>query len=193
MKQLILKTSIITLVSIFLAAIMVFGVLTVFFPKSLVNISYDLGNKNLAVWYSERAFEKSKAETDLQDLLYRANEIKKYDVVIKHSPTYFDTQSFENLSNTEKNYFAGKYAISLYNVGSAHTTIFEFVDDYNGGQYFSMNPYEYMIYAFDCGESNYSVEFLNLLKSKLESILVNDGSNTLITNDIAVIDKLLLN
>ena len=193
MKNIVLKTALMTLALVFALIIMVFGVLTLWFPKTLINISSDMGMRSVAVWYSERAYEKSNSESDLKDLLFRANQNKDYDRTVKYSSEFFSTDTYKSLNIQDKNYFAGHYAVALYNVGTESSVIFNFIDGYNQGEYAVNNPYEYLVYSFDKNESKYDSAFLTALKTCLEDKKsgLADDNLARINESISVLEKLL--
>lgn len=193
MKGIIWKTVLITLVCLLGVIILVFGILTLVAPKTLVDFNSALGNESLAIWYSERAYEKSQSSDDLYDLLCRANENKDYNRSVKYTPIFMETEKFKSLTN-EKNYFVGKYVVASYNLQTNSNLIFDFIDSYNGNTYLSMNPYEYLIFSFNTNESSYDSTFLTALKQRLLQVktTVSVNEQALIDSDITIIDKLLV-
>ena len=70
MKKTILKTAIITIVSLVAAAVVTFSLIVIISPKTMGKIYYDLGSKNNAVRLYERQYNtKGKTFEDLKDFI----------------------------------------------------------------------------------------------------------------------------
>ncbi len=172
-----------------------FGMLTWLSPKTLVAPCSALGNEGLALWYSERAYEKSKDDNDLRDLLYRANRQNDFEKVAKYSPTYLLSPLYQAETKENQDYFAGEYAVAFYAQTKDVSSVCVFADSYIGAQgYFKDNPYQYLIYSFAKGRCSCDSNGLTQFKAKLQSILAGttDGATmTRINTDVSLINNLL--
>ena len=65
MKKVIVKSVTITLILVLLLSTIISVVLCLFFPKTISNLSFKVGNYDLAVTYSEKSYEKDPSVENL--------------------------------------------------------------------------------------------------------------------------------
>ncbi len=122
MKKVIIKSVIITLILILLFVTSFSLVLCLGFPKTVSNLSFRIGNYDLAVTYSEKAYEKNQTTENLVDLVEKSIVAKNYQINGKYAGLLLVDENFKNdiLPNKENGYFnyiAKFYVKSLYSLG----------------------------------------------------------------------------
>ncbi len=119
MKKVIIKSVIITLILILLFVASFSLVLCLFFPKTVSNLSFRIGNYDLAVTYSEKAYEKNQSTENLVDLVEKSIVAKNYNLNSKYAGFLLVDENFLNniLPNKQDGYFnyiSISYVKSLY-------------------------------------------------------------------------------
>ena len=95
MNKLVLKTAIVTVCSLLALFVLVTGALCLFAPSAMVKVTSSLGWDNAALYFSEKQYVKTGAESDLEDLLYRAGATRAYDKLVIYSPDMIDGENFQ--------------------------------------------------------------------------------------------------
>ena len=95
MKKLIIKTAAITLAAIILTALLIYGALAAFSPKSLAEFYDNAGNAGLAREYYARTYEKSGDINDLYVFCVKADEKGDAAKSAKYLEVITDKQDFE--------------------------------------------------------------------------------------------------
>ncbi len=145
MKKLVIKTTLITLISTICALIITFGALCLFAPATVAGFFDGVGNYSASVFFYERQYEKSGDINDLDKLLVKVYGAKDYALSEKYSKMLIEHKHFDEfcqskpastVSNVE--YYYGCYALSLAyndNFSGAVTVGSEFVAEYGYTQY----------------------------------------------------------
>jgi len=190
MRKTIVKTALITLGVVLTLIILTFTVFSLFFPKVMLNLTSDMGLDGFALTYSEQQYKNSKSLTDLEDLLYRANELNRTDIIVEYSLDMIESDKFEEFSNTRqdtgdlsyKSYIIGNYLIALKDSNENYSVVVQkaktyFLDFYT--EYEKYNPFNILVINTASSET----ENKQLLKTELEA-LTPTYSCPLLTNDI---------
>ena len=103
MKKLVIKTALITVVSIIGAVIIAFGAFAMFAPKSVASFFDGVGGYSASVFFYERQYEKTGDFSDLVVLVDKIDDYTDPDTAKKYLKIFIEHQEFEN-------YCAGKNA-----------------------------------------------------------------------------------
>ncbi|MBO7187083.1 MAG: hypothetical protein J6V68_01625 [Clostridia bacterium] len=193
MRKTIIKTALITLGAILTVFIVTFTIVSLCAPKAMLKLTSGLGMDNLALTYSEQQYKNSETLSDLEDLLYRANELGRDDLTVKYSPIMINSSEFESFSNSRttvgvieyKSYIIGNYLIALYNESESKQVVIEKASEYFTAFYSGYelyNPYNVLV----INAKSFSTEFRQSLKTHLTGITVSSG-NELLQRDINAI------
>lgn len=193
MRKTIVKTALITLGVVLTLIILTFTVFSLFFPKVMLNLTSDMGLDGFALTYSEQQYKNSKSLTDLEDLLYRANELNRTDIIVAYSLDMIDSDKFEEFSNSRSNtgdlsyksYVIGNYLLALKDNNESYSAVVQkaktyFLEFYN--EYEKYNPLNILVINTVSTET----ENKQILKTELLA-LTPTYSCSLLTNDIAYI------
>lgn len=197
MQKTIVKTALITLLSLILIAVGAFGVTALFFPSALGDFFGKLGNYDASVRYYEKAYLKSDNTGDLYNLVVKLSDtdgtkIEKYCSELLAKSDFADfcrtRDEKEPSSVNTKQFVSGKYAVSLYRNGKLSTAI-EFGNDYcnKEGKYEVYNP----LYFLVAESRNMNQTDVNLLRNDLLSIKSGFTDVSVIDADINVLTQLL--
>lgn len=155
MKKTVIKTALITLISLVALFVLTFFSLFFFFPKALEPLASDFGLDRLALTLSVREYEKTGGLDDLSRVLARAGRVGDDGVVVAYTPKMTDDADF--LTHVEgrtvsvgtrtldyKSYVIGNYLLALYRTGEKQETLLKaasyFTAFYTG--YTAYNPYD---------------------------------------------------
>ncbi len=119
MKKVIIKSIVVTLILILLFVASFSLVLCLCFPKTVSDLSFRVGNYDMAVTYSEKAYKNNNSTENLVDLVEKSIVAKNYQVNGKYAGLLLVDKTFLNdiLPNKEDGYFnyiAISYVKSLY-------------------------------------------------------------------------------
>jgi hypothetical protein len=191
MRKTIVKTALITLGVVLTLIILTFTVFSLFFPKVMLNLTSDMGLDGFALTYSEQQYKNSKSLNDLEDLLYRANELNRTDIIVAYSLDMIDSDKFEEFSNSRSNtgdlsyksYVIGNYLLALKDNNESYSVVVQkaktyFLEFYN--EYEKYNPLNILVINTVSTET----ENKQILKTELLA-LTPTYSCSLLTNDIA--------
>ena len=127
MAKFYIKTTIYTILCIALISILSFLTLSLFFPKTLSNVLFNVESKDLCVKYSEKQYNNTKNIQDLDTLLYRcvwANNTKKSKLYANELLNHKDFESFsQKKGDGYINYVAGIYCNALYSSGEKEISV----------------------------------------------------------------------
>ncbi len=199
MKKTILKTAIITVLSLIAAAIVTYSLIVIISPKTMGKIYYDLGAKSKAVELYEKQYKtKGKTFDDLKDLMDILISIDDDVNINKYGLTFVaDNKSeLKRFSDKEQNeggrslynYYsirAVEAALSLELKGQAAEVAFCSTDNYNE----DCSLYYVVRLAFDNNDERLAVcIYARYVSPKYEST-IKSGENEL-NNDIQnLVDK----
>lgn len=139
MKNLVLKTIGITLCAIVVLIALLYGIFVLFFPKNMAKFYDNTGNDKLAVYYMEKACNKSDSIDDLNLLCVYAVKTGDNGLIAKHLDKLFQSDDFKKYSLTTVDgiayydFMASKYVIARFYVDGATAAIekaFALTDDY---------------------------------------------------------------
>ena len=198
MKKLIIKTSIITVLSVLVATILLVTTLCIFAPKTVSDYFYGVGNGNLSVRYMEKAYNKNQTAENLEELIFKANENEDYSRVVKYSEIFINREDFVAFINakpsnsgqmTYEEYFYGNYVIALYETGAENEVIFAVADKTVESNYSEYSAYSSLVY----GCSATDTAFLSALKDKLVSLQSKYPENVNLNADILGVSQMINN
>ena len=176
MKNLVLKTTLFTLLGVLTTLGILFGVFALFFPKNLASVADQMGNYGVSVFYYEKAYEKSGSTFDLYDLVVNLDEKVDSQKSFKYSGELLTKEDFSVLEKgenpTTREFISAKYATSAFLS--------------NG--YKEFNPFTVSI---NQALTKLDKETANLVMQKLESLKSQVNSSeelALINSDISLIN-----
>lgn len=192
-KNNIVKPVLYTFLVMLFLLIATFSVLHFFYPLTLCNWYYSMGANNLALKYSERAYNKTHDYNQLYSTLNLAIKINKYDKVVVYYEKFSQDDNYltfvtkvdinnstKKVSNlvksslySEDNYLKNKYVLALTktnNISKAYTyansyTNFDFEKDNLGLYLFN--------YLFDESNEYDGIENLKECATKLSTYFDN--------------------
>ncbi len=100
-KKLVIKTIVITVLTLVLMCLAVFGILTAFSPKTVGNFFDGVGSYSVAVSFYEREYLKTGDIYDLAFLLNKLDEEKSPDKTQKYSAKMVKNSKFSNYCEKE--------------------------------------------------------------------------------------------
>lgn len=168
MKKFIVKTAVITLITIFAVFVILITAMTVCAPRTMSDMFYDLGSESLSAWYMELSYQKTDSPEDLEKLIFRSSEAKDFKRLQKYCEKLSEREDFDEICNKNgeyyKNYVYGKYVKALCENGAEYDKIFAVADKTVTGGYADDNAYHGLIMSEACGED---LQFLTALNNKL--------------------------
>ena len=175
MKKVIVKSVIITLILVLLSSTIISVVLCLFFPKTISNLSFKVGNYDLAVTYSEKSYEKDPSVENLIDLVEKSIIAKNNAVTSNYTGLLLVDESFINdvLPSKEAGYFnylASSYVKALYYTSSYEKCVKSAVNYTNFNER-TINPTTTLISI--CAEDN-NKSVLNMLLGELDLLSSNE-------------------
>ena len=121
MKKLVIKTAIITFISVILGAVLIFTALSLVSPKTMSDFTYSLGMEKASCSYSVKAYEKSGDINDLDTVLVKSLSTEDYCTLKKYSKEMIDRDEFLNQSKAYKDTVLTYYILSLVETGDDAT------------------------------------------------------------------------
>ncbi len=190
MKKAIVKSITITLILILLFTTIFSVVLCVFFPQTVSNLSFKVGNYDTAVTYSEKAYQKNQTAEYLVDLVEKSIVAKNYTITSTYAGLLLASEDFRNnvLPNKQSgylNYLATSYVKSLYFICDYQKCIKNAIN-YTDFEEKGINPTTTLI-TISAENNNKTV--LNLLLNELDLL----ESNEIIEEYIFNINTILQN
>ena len=113
MKKLVVKTAIITFISVILGLALIFTVLSFVSPKTMSNFTYSLGLEDISCSYAISAYEKSGEIEDLDTVIVKTLSTEDYDALKKYSKEMIDREEFLTFSKMDKETVLTYYVLSL--------------------------------------------------------------------------------
>ena len=178
MRNLIIKTALITVAIVIAVSTLVCSSIMLFAPKATSNFFYSIGNKKLALVYAEKQYSKSKDILDLENVVVISNESGDYVTSAKYSEILIADNGFIALCQINDNsgeygmsyfnYVYGNYAVALYKTEAPYEKVFLVADKTIEIEYTPFNAYAFLIYS-DIGQTK---EFYNALKTKLGTLSI---------------------
>lgn len=215
MKKVILKTALLTLSGIVALMLLVYGVFAYFFPANLADVYRGVFNYDLALKYSERAFEKDKSMENRIILVRDAINAQNEEKIIQHAPPVL---FYSELPLSDRCVISEKYCVALYNSAKSEKSESEKTRKYERASqeafkntfgtfstgYSEINAVRALIFTVidECSDSSLSgdvltekLDFLNSLLEQLKTEALNEDNNfsedesNLILGDIAKIEE----
>ena len=175
MKKLVIKTTVIALSIIITLTFLIGVIISVASPLTIANASFRLGNKDLAVKFTEKHYLKTLEYDDLALLVERGISAGNDDIVIKYSPEFINSENFEGYSKTQSgdyvNYIISGYVVALYNekdIAKAISLAFQYVD----ASFTLPNPVTTLVYT---ASGKNDVNTLQKVLTELESLKENEN------------------
>lgn len=135
MPKLVLKTILNTLLGIIAGLVLVWGIISLFFPKCFVDITYKMGMEKVSAWYAASSYVRTR---DLSDLAM-ATEMSVYagndKQVVKYGGIFIRMDGFDDYceeqdksaatgtSYSYKQFIYGHLSVSNYKLGDKNTAI----------------------------------------------------------------------
>lgn len=121
MKNVVIKSTIITVIIITALAVAFSLIVTAFFPKYVADVCFKLGNKQATVTYSEKQYEKTKEQRDLATLFERSVWAGNNSKTVKYGAIFINSENFVTYCNLKDSgylyYVVGCYIKALYENG----------------------------------------------------------------------------
>lgn len=176
MKKLIIKTAAITLAAIIIMALLIYGALAAFSPKSLAEFYDNAGNAGLAREYYARAYEKSGDINDLYVFCVKADEKGDAAKSAKYLEIMTKKEGFEEFCRgidagytvkiTTAEFLRGKCAAANYYAFGVSKAV-ESALSFTGGAYAENNAFT--LFISRCVK-DFSVEDKAAISAALESV-----------------------
>ena len=182
MKNLVVKTALITLIAVLSVAIITFALLTAFAPGVMYKVTSGLGMDKTALSFAVRYYEKTEDISDLREVVYLASETEDYDRLAKYSKELIYHDDFSTFASSQPDgyveYVMTSYVFALVESGNTNTVseTFKLYDDFYS-EYVANNPIYCLIRFTDSYDS--------LIEQKLNSLLENENDNNLLKQDLA--------
>ena len=188
MKELVIKSTIITITIITLIAIAFSCIVTAFFPKYVADVSFQLGNKNACVTYSEKQYNKTLKQDDLATLVERSIWAENNAYVIKYGAIFTNSENFVTYCNLQDDgylyYVVGSYVKALYKNGQKEKGVeTAFL---NTSTYSETNPIR-LVASLAIEENNKDI----VLKICTNLQIRKDSNTEIIQNDLALLNEFL--
>ena len=174
MRNLIIKTALITFAAIILCFSVVYGALVLISPSTLSGIYKNVGANGAAFRYAELAYKKDPTTTRAKNVADCAIELGDGAAIIKYCGRVI---ADETISSSDRDYYAVNYVSALYKNGEKQTALEAAVK--NVGNY---------------GIQNSDVDFIKTVREKLAEIADNFTDETVkstIQSDIAMLDNFI--
>ena len=186
MRNLIIKTALITFAAIILCFSVVYGALVLISPSTLSGIYKNVGANGAAFRYAELAYKKDPTTTRAKNVADCAIELGDGAAIIKYCGRVI---ADETISSSDRDYYAVNYVSALYKNGEKQTALEAAVK--NVGNYGKYNSVRALISE---GIQNSDVDFIKTVREKLAEIADNFTDETVkstIQSDIAMLDNFI--
>ena len=160
MRKVIIKTAIITFVSVIICTVLAFSLLSIFAPGKMADFTGELGMDKASLSFSVRKYERSDDISDLHTILYKASELENYALLAEYSKEMTTRSDFLTYANSQevgyKEYVFTNYIVALLEISSneVFAEASRLYDDYYSS-YEDDNPL-YMLIRFS---SDYDDDF----------------------------------
>ena len=199
MKKTVIKTAVITLISLIALSAVLITSLTVLAPRTLAGFFRNAGNVKMSSFYSELSYQKSGSEEDLTDAFSDFIALKNYDKIKKYGKDLSERSDFDEICERHKSassllkykdYVLGNLAISMYETKENLQSIFEVCRKTTVISYQKNNAFESLLYGSSIDKS---VEDLTTLKDELDALSEEYPTSSSLVKDIEYINDLLGN
>lgn len=180
MGKLIAKTAAITLACIIAAALLLFGIFSLFFPSVMMSLTDSLGMEGPCASYTVSVYEKTGKTEDLALAVERSYLAEHYEDVAKYGILFLQSEDFSSfcleedknsgsssqyLRGTSAQYYTGIVSVSLYNCADERAIDTAFGALGNG---FPEN--NAVIYLATAGMQKEDAEFCRQILDRLDSL-----------------------
>ena len=174
LKKLVVKTIIITLVSVLGAFAITVGALCLFSPATCASFFDGVGNYSASVFFYEKHYDKTGDINVLDTLYIKSYEAEDYVRAEKYLFTLISHEGFDSLcadnaspdSLTDKEYYYSSYALVLAKNGKESQAIFTCETFVSENGYTKYNPFRALV-----DEYKADATLSATLKNKIETIL----------------------
>lgn len=188
MKNLVIKTIIITLISFLIAGAIAFGVLFFSAPGVLGKMFDGVGFNSASVFFYEKQYNKTKSIDDLNTLVlkievkYDSQRAEKYyKLILEHSE--FDNLILGQSQNRDmRDFYASQYALALAENDKFSSAV-DYAKDYCGNTYSQNNPFRVLIYDYLSGNSPMEIK---IISDALNLIIPTDSTQLQLKNSDAL-------
>lgn len=173
MKKLVVKTIIITLVSVLGAFAITVGALCLFSPATCASFFDGVGNYSASVFFYEKHYDKTGDITVLDTLYIKSYQAEDYERAEKYLFTLISHDDFESHCDesadsetlSDKEYYYSSYALVLAKNGNESQAISTSETFVNGNGYTKYNPFRALV-----NEYKLDATLSATLKDKIETI-----------------------
>ena len=171
-----MKTAILTFVAVMLLTVLTFSVLSIFSPGVMADFTGNLGMDKVSLSFSVRKYEKTEDLSDLHTVLFKANDLENYSLLVEYSEVMTKDSGFLAFASAQtvgyKDYICTNYIIALLETNSqdifAETS--RLYDDLYG-EYTRNNPM-YMLVRFT---DDFDAQFIS--KFSANAVALGDLNN----------------
>ena len=184
LKNLVVKTALITLAVVLSVTIVTFALLTAFAPGVMFKVTSGLGMDKTALSFAVRYYEKTDDVSDLAEVVYLASETEDYDCLAKYSKKLIDHNYFFEYAESQADgyveYVMTNYVFALVESGNQNAWFeaFNLYDKFYTS-YVKHNP----IFSLVRFTDSYDV----LISQKLYSLREIENDNNLLEQDLATV------
>ncbi len=125
MQKLVLKTALITLASVLVLALLVYGVLSLFVPSAMVSLTDKLGMDGACARYSVSVYEKTGDIDDLAAAVERSYGAERYGDAAEYGVILLEREDFSSYCERRENAMAGqKYDYAQFAAGIVSVSLY---------------------------------------------------------------------
>ncbi len=125
MQKLVLKTALITLASVLVLALLVYGVLSLFVPSAMVSLTDKLGMDGACARYSVAVYEKTGSIDDLASAVERSYGAERYGDAAEYGVILLGREDFPSYCERRESEIAGeKYDYAQFAAGIVSVSLY---------------------------------------------------------------------
>lgn len=125
MQKLVLKTALITLASVLVLALLVYGVLSLFVPSAMVSLTDKLGMDGACARYSVSVYEKTGDIDDLAAAVERSYGAERYGDAAEYGVILLGREDFPSYCERRESEIAGeKYDYAQFAAGIVSVSLY---------------------------------------------------------------------
>ncbi len=164
MKKVLIKTAVLTFVAVILLTVLVFSALSIFSPGVMADFTENLGMDKLSLSFSVRKYENTEDLSDLHTVLFKANDLENYSLLVEYSETMTKDSDFLSFCERQnvgyKDYICTNYIFALLETNDTNTftEVSRLYDDLYG-EYTTTNPMRMLISFTDEFDTQFMAKF----------------------------------